>query len=62
MVKRYAVIKNNIVENVAIWDGVSDWNIPSGYNIVDVTDIFVGPKFIRNEDGTFSPPPEEPTE
>ena len=62
VVKRYAIVRNNIVENVVLWDGVTNWGPPSGCDLVDITDLNVGPKYIRNEDGTFSPPPEEPTE
>lgn len=33
-----AMIKNGIVENIAIWDGVAEWH-PEGYDLVDVTEI-----------------------
>lgn len=62
MVKKYAIVRNNIVENVVLWDGVSEWGHPEGCDLVDVTDLKVGPRCIRNEDGTFSAPQEEPTE
>ena len=56
------MVLNNIVENVVLWDGVSEWGPPEGCDLVDVTDLKVGPRCIRNEDGTFSAPSEEPTE
>lgn len=62
MVKRYAVIKNNVVDNVFIADQDVSWYQVEGAEVIDVTDIPVGPGFIRNQDGTFSRPPEEPTE
>ena len=27
---RYVVIRDGVVENVVIWDGVSDWQPPEG--------------------------------
>ena len=52
------MIRNNIVENVIAIEGDGSWYTVEGAEVVDVTDVFVGPKFTRNEDGTFSPPPE----
>ena len=34
---RIAMIKDGIVLNIAIWDGVSNWD-PGGYLLVDITD------------------------
>ncbi len=34
---RIAMILNGIVENIAVWDGVSLWQ-PEGFTLVDVTD------------------------
>ena len=62
MVKRFAIVKNNIVENIIVFDGDPLWEPENGSIFVDVTGVFVGPEFIMNEDGTFSAPPEEPTE
>lgn len=36
--KKIAMIMNGIVENIALWDGSSDWH-PDDYTLVDVTDI-----------------------
>jgi hypothetical protein len=32
---RYAMVKNNVVENIAIWDGTTPWS-PDGYTIVRI--------------------------
>lgn len=57
MVKKFAIVINNVVDNVVVWDEESNWGNPPGSDLVDVTDMFVGPGFIRNADGTFSAPP-----
>lgn len=48
------MIQNGIVENIAAWDGVSDWK-PAGYELIDVTDIQcnIGDTY---QDGVFSTP------
>lgn len=35
---RIAMIKNNIVENIADWDGIYEWK-PEGYILIDVSNI-----------------------
>ena len=62
MVKRFAVVKNNIVENVIVFDRDPQWDPENNEIFVEVTNIFVDLGFIYNEDGTFSPPPKEPAE
>lgn len=32
--KRYAVVRDGIVENVVLWDGESDWASPDGASLV----------------------------
>lgn len=32
------MIKDGLVDNISIWDGVSPW-APAGYNLVDITNI-----------------------
>lgn len=59
MVKKFAIVINNVVDNVVVWDEESNWGNPPGSELVDVTDVFVGPGFTMNEDGTFSPPAED---
>lgn len=53
--KRIAMIKNNIVENIAIWDGVSLWS-PPGVLLVDVTNIICDVGYVYDPGlKTFSP-------
>lgn len=53
--RRIAMIKDGVVQNIALWDGVSEWS-PEEFILVDVTDSpEVGPNFIYL-DGEFSPP------
>lgn len=33
--KRIAMIRNSVVENIAVWDGVSSWK-PLGFNLVEI--------------------------
>jgi hypothetical protein len=57
--KKIAMIRNGIVENVAIWDGISPWN-PTDFELVEVTDQpQVGCGWSYSE-GVFSAP--KPTE
>lgn len=42
---RWAVIdSNNIVVNVVIWDGVSDWTPPEGCRVVKSDTLSIGDK------------------
>ena len=53
--KSIAMIQNNVVQNIAIWDGISLWK-PQNYILVDITNqpsVDIGWSY----DGTsFSPP------
>lgn len=40
--KRVAIVKNNIVTNVAVWDGVSPWNPGADATLIDITDEKIG--------------------
>ncbi len=42
---RYAIIKDNIVINVIIWDGKSKWNGPLGAQIVQSDTLNIGDKY-----------------
>ena len=55
---KYAVINTttNIVENVILWDGVSDWIPPENHIAVNVEGVIVGPKWTSNNDGSFTAP------
>lgn len=53
--KRIAMIKNGVVQNVALWDGTSEWS-PSDFTLVEVTDLSeVGPGFIYSNGEFFAP-------
>lgn len=54
------MIKDGIVENIAAWDGVAEWK-PEGYELIDVTDIFVDIGYLYNN-GAFERPPESEQE
>ena len=55
---RYAIVENNEVTNVTLWDGVSEWSPPEGSIAVACSDE-VGPGWTY-EDGTFVAPPLPP--
>lgn len=52
---RYLMIKDNIVINVTVWDGVSDWTHPEGVTL-KLDQGGVGPGWTLKEDGSFEPP------
>lgn len=55
--KNYLVIKNNIVENIIVWDGESEYDPGEGYELVEqVGNEGIG--WNRSDNGDFSPPPE----
>ena len=37
--KRIAMIKDNVVENISFWDLQTDWNPGPEYTLFDITDI-----------------------
>lgn len=47
--KKIAMIKNGVVENIALWDDVSTWE-PEGYELVDVTSIQCDIGFLYEND------------
>lgn len=53
---RYALIKNNVVENVALWDNESKWGSHEGYTVVQSDNAGIGWSY---SDGVFSPPAEQ---
>ena len=61
--KKIAMIKNNVVENVIRWDGVSVWEPGDEWTLVDVTDATypIGCGFLYNPmlEPSFIPPQEE---
>ena len=56
---KYAIIENNEVTNVTLWDGVTEWSPPEGSIAVACPDE-VGPGWTY-EDGTFVAPPLPPS-
>ena len=61
--KKIAMIKNNVVENVIRWDGVSVWEPGDEGTLVDVTDAkyAIGCGYLYNPmlEPSFIPPQEE---
>lgn len=52
-----AMLMNNIVINIAIWDGVSQWNPGNQYTLIDVTHTIPQPGPGWTYNGTsFTPP------
>jgi hypothetical protein len=56
---KYAVINSdtNIVENIALWDGVTPWTPPAGYYVEVIGDSGAGIGW-SYVDGQFVPPVE----
>ena len=50
---RYAIIRNGVVEQIILWDGVNDWRPPSGTELiqcddtVNLGDLYGGKKFSK---------------
>ena len=59
----WVLIKDNKVENSIVWDWVSNWTPPNGFELIETTGMenAPGPGWIY-VDGVFSPPIIEPTE
>lgn len=54
---KYAMIRDGVVFNVAVWDGESAWE--PGCEVVDITGVYAGVGW--SWDGnTFTAPPEVP--
>lgn len=60
MSNRYAIVCNNIVQNVILWDGKTDYNPPEDCSLIECSDE-VGIGFTY-KDGEFHPPPIEEEE
>ena len=39
---RYAIIRDGIVENIILWDGVSDWTPPEGCTVRQSDTLQIG--------------------
>jgi len=56
----YAVVKDGVVENIIVWDGVAEFSVPDSELIEATSDTRIGGTY----DGTFhfvEPPRPEPT-
>ncbi len=42
---RYAIIKDDVVINVIIWDGKSEWNSPEGTKVIQSDSLNIGDKY-----------------
>ena len=52
---RYLVVRDGVIENVVIWDGVFAWTPPEGTTIEpDLHGSHIG--WIKQEDGSFAAP------
>lgn len=60
--RTWALIKDNIVENVIAWDGESEWSPPAGCLCVETTSVDPAPGPGWSYDGAFFPPPSAPEE
>ena len=56
MSHKYAIVKNNVVQNLVEWDGVSEFNV-DGELIEASHDAWIGGAYT---DGAFVPRPPEP--
>ena len=56
MSHKYAIVKDNVVQNLVEWDGVSEFNV-DGELIEASHDAWIGGAYT---DGAFVPRPEEP--
>lgn len=58
MIKRYAVIKNNKIDNICLWDGVTEWIPAEDASVVEAEDAWkMDGTFI---DGVYHDPVPEP--
>lgn len=52
--KRYAVVRDGAVINIAVWDGVSEWTPPEGDTAIECPDE-VGIGWTRADDEWVAP-------
>lgn len=58
----YALVntETGIVENIVVWDGVTEWTPPVGVDVIQLSEseaAYIGGT--RNPDGTYSQPPQD---
>jgi hypothetical protein len=58
---KYAVVRaDGLVENVVVWDGVTEWNpCHEDDQVIFCDEEYVGPGFTLLEDGSFAAPSAE---
>lgn len=55
---KYAIVKNNLVENICVWDGVTPWQPPAGTQAIAVpANEPVGPGYAYVNGKFIAPPP-----
>ena len=53
---KYAIIKNGMVINTCVWDGVTEWQPPEDTEVVELSeDNLAGVSYLY-ADGVFTPP------
>ena len=57
----YAVVKNGVVENMVIWDGVAEFSVPNSDLIEATSDARIGGSWDGNVFTFVEPTPPEPT-
>ena len=57
----YAVVKNGVVENVIVWDGVNEFSIPDSELVKVTSDTRIGGSWNGNVFTFVEDTPEEPT-
>jgi hypothetical protein len=54
--RNYAIIFNDVIDNVIVWDGESPYTFPENAEVLDVTDMAgVGRGCYRTESGWRNP-------
>lgn len=56
----YAIIFNDVVISVALWDGVNEWVPPDGCTIVKSNEAVVGSSYVNGKFIAPEPPPAPP--
>jgi len=57
----YAVVRDGTVENIVIWDGVTEFSVPDSELIEATSDSRIGGSWDGNVFTFVEPPPREPT-
>ncbi len=57
---RYAVIYNNVIENITEWDGISPSTLPVGRSVASIENVFVDIGWLWNGGAPTNPNPSPP--